>query len=54
MIWPTNLVTATLFNTLHGKATAGSEARGGMSRERFFLYVFCIYFVWSAFVVFLL
>ncbi|KAI0319314.1 OPT oligopeptide transporter [Amylostereum chailletii] len=47
MIWPVNLVTATLFNTLHGKTTAGSEARGGMSRERFFLYVFCIYIVWN-------
>jgi hypothetical protein len=47
MIWPANLVTATLFNTLHGKNTAGSNARAGMSRERFFLYVFCIYFVWS-------
>ncbi|KAI0032412.1 small oligopeptide transporter [Vararia minispora EC-137] len=47
MIWPTNLVTATLFNTLHGRATAGSDARGGMSRERFFLWVFCVYFCWN-------
>ena len=37
MIWPANLVAATLFNTLHGRQTAGSEARGGISRERFFL-----------------
>ncbi|KZV75210.1 small oligopeptide transporter [Peniophora sp. CONT] len=47
MIWPQNLVAATLFNTLHGRQTAGSEARGGISRERFFLYVFCIYICWN-------
>jgi hypothetical protein len=47
MIWPANLVSATVFNTLHGHATAGDSARGGISRERFFFYVFCVYFVWS-------
>ncbi|KAF8256505.1 OPT oligopeptide transporter [Lactarius quietus] len=40
MIWPVNLVTAALFNTLHAQETAGTQARGGISRERFFLYVF--------------
>ncbi|KAI0035859.1 OPT oligopeptide transporter [Vararia minispora EC-137] len=47
MIWPSNLVSATVFNTLHGHATAGDKARGGISRERFFFYTFCIYFVWN-------
>ncbi|VDB85097.1 unnamed protein product [Peniophora sp. CBMAI 1063] len=47
MIWPANLVSATLFNTLHGRTTAGDNARGGISRERFFLYVFCGYFCWN-------
>jgi hypothetical protein len=47
MIWPSNLVSSALFNTLHQKETAGSTGRGGMSRERFFVYVFSIYFVYS-------
>ena len=45
MIWPANLVAATLFNTLHGRQTAGSEARGGISRERFFLVSTQVFFV---------
>ena len=48
-VWPANLVTCTLFNTLHGKSYAGMGTRGGISRERFFLYAWlasmCWYFV---------
>ncbi|KAF9003028.1 OPT oligopeptide transporter [Cyathus striatus] len=48
MIWPVNLVTCTLFNTLHSQTYAGVGNRGGLSRERFFLYTFlgstCWYF----------
>ncbi|KAI0051364.1 OPT oligopeptide transporter [Auriscalpium vulgare] len=40
MIWPANLVTAALFNTLHAQETAGTKGSGGISRERFFAYVF--------------
>ncbi|OBZ72977.1 Sexual differentiation process protein isp4 [Grifola frondosa] len=40
MIWPTNLVTCALFNTLHSQQYAGIGNRGGLSRERFFLYAF--------------
>lgn len=40
MIWPANLVTSTLFNTLHSQQYAGAGSRGGLSRERFFLFVF--------------
>ncbi len=39
MIWPVNLVYCTLFNTLHSQHYAGVGDRGGISRERFFLYV---------------
>ncbi|KAF8263738.1 OPT oligopeptide transporter protein-domain-containing protein [Lactarius quietus] len=47
MIWPANLVTATLFNTFHAQETAGTQARGGISRERFFLYVFVGYIFYN-------
>ncbi|KAF8263625.1 OPT oligopeptide transporter [Lactarius quietus] len=47
MIWPVNLVTAALFNTLHAQETAGTQARGGISRERFFLYVFVGYIFYN-------
>ncbi|THH00783.1 hypothetical protein EW026_g1809 [Hermanssonia centrifuga] len=40
MIWPANLVTCALFNTLHSQQYAGIGNRGGISRERFFLYAF--------------
>ncbi|KAH7922257.1 OPT oligopeptide transporter [Leucogyrophana mollusca] len=40
MIWPLNLVTCALFNTLHAQTYAGVGTRGGISRERFFTYVF--------------
>ncbi|KAH0835722.1 OPT oligopeptide transporter [Lanmaoa asiatica] len=49
MIWPVNLVTCALFNTLHSKSYVGMGTRGGISRERFFLYAWiagvCWYFV---------
>ncbi|KAI0367875.1 small oligopeptide transporter [Pilatotrama ljubarskyi] len=48
MIWPANLVTCALFNTLHSQHYAGMGTRGGISRERFFTYAFlgslCWYF----------
>jgi hypothetical protein len=48
MIWPANLITCTLFNTLRPQQYAGMGTRGGISRELFFLYVltgsFCWYF----------
>ncbi|KAI0779970.1 OPT oligopeptide transporter [Fomes fomentarius] len=48
MIWPANLVTCALFNTLHSQVYAGMGTRGGISRERFFFYGFlastCWYF----------
>ena len=47
-VWPTNLVTCALFNTLHSQHYAGMGNRGGISRERFFFYGFlastCWYF----------
>ncbi|KIK91864.1 hypothetical protein PAXRUDRAFT_13554 [Paxillus rubicundulus Ve08.2h10] len=49
MIWPANLVTCALFNTLHAQTYAGMGSRGGISRERFFFYAWiagvCWYFV---------
>ena len=49
MIWPVNLVTAVLFNTLHGQETLGTQACGGISRLRFFSYVFIGYIFYSEF-----
>ncbi|KAL1942284.1 hypothetical protein VTO73DRAFT_6348 [Trametes versicolor] len=49
MIWPTNLVTCALFNTLHSQHYAGIGNRGGISREWFFLYVFIGSFFWYFF-----
>ena len=49
MIWPANLVTAALFNTLHSQETSGAQARGGMSRERFFFIVCVTFFFYSEF-----
>ncbi|KAJ7511034.1 OPT oligopeptide transporter [Mycena galericulata] len=42
MIWPYNLVTCALFNTLHAQQYAGVGSRGGFSREKFF------YIAWGA------
>ena len=36
MIWPQNLVTCTVLNTLHAEE---DEGRGGISRYRYFMYV---------------
>jgi hypothetical protein len=47
MIWPANLVTAALFNTLHAQETSGTYSRGGLRRGRFFLYVFVGYIIYS-------
>jgi hypothetical protein len=47
MIWPANLVTAALFNTLHSQETSGAHSQGGISRGRFFTYVFVGYMLYS-------
>jgi hypothetical protein len=49
MIWPDNLVTAVLFNALHGRETSGTQAYGGISRLRFFSNVFIGYIFYSQF-----
>jgi OPT family small oligopeptide transporter len=49
MIWPANLVTCALFNTLHAQNYAGVGSRGGISRERFFFYCFAGSAVWYLF-----
>ncbi|KAJ7129479.1 small oligopeptide transporter [Mycena epipterygia] len=46
MIWPANLVTCALFNTLHSTEYAGVGSRGGFSRERFFYIAFACSAVW--------
>ncbi|KAF9051443.1 OPT oligopeptide transporter [Panaeolus papilionaceus] len=46
MIWPSNLVTCALFNTLHSQVYAGYGSRGGLSRERFFVYAFICSAAW--------
>ncbi|KAF9560594.1 oligopeptide transporter [Agrocybe pediades] len=46
MIWPANLVTCALFNTLHAQTYAGIGNRGGLSRERFFFYAFAASAIW--------
>ena len=49
MIWPINLVNCALFNTLHSQQYAGIGTYGGVSRERFFTYVFTGSFLWCEF-----
>ncbi|KAF8237000.1 OPT oligopeptide transporter, partial [Tricholoma matsutake] len=49
MIWPVTLVNCALFNTLHSQQYAGIGTRGGVSRERFFLYSFLGSFTWYFF-----
>ena len=49
MIWPSNLVTCALFNTLHSQQYAGIGTHGGISREWFFLYAFAGSFLWYFF-----
>ncbi|KAG2356062.1 OPT oligopeptide transporter protein-domain-containing protein [Suillus spraguei] len=46
MIWPATLVSCALFNTLHSEQYAGIGQLGGLSRERFFVYVFTSAFLW--------
>ncbi|KAJ7641107.1 OPT oligopeptide transporter [Roridomyces roridus] len=46
MIWPYNLVTCALFNTLHAQQYAGVGSRGGFSREKFFYIAWAIGVVW--------
>jgi hypothetical protein len=47
MIWPGCLVSTTLFNTMHSMETSGTQGLGGISRGRFFAYVFIGYFFYS-------
>nr|GAT55049.1 OPT oligopeptide transporter [Mycena chlorophos] len=49
MIWPANLVTCALFNTLHSQHYAGVGDRGGYSREKFFYIAFAGSFCWYFF-----
>jgi hypothetical protein len=49
IVWPNNLVTCALFNTLHAQTYAGVGNRGGLSRERFFLYAFLGSATWYLF-----
>ena len=46
VVWPANLVTCALFNTLHAQAYAGIGNRGGLSRERFFYYALAASTLW--------
>ncbi|CAE6509654.1 unnamed protein product [Rhizoctonia solani] len=46
MIWPANLVYCALFNALHSQHYGGAGSRGGISRERFFLFAFSASFAW--------
>lgn len=45
MIWPQNLVSCTLLNTLH--AEDDTDRRTGISRYRFFLYAMTATFLWT-------
>jgi hypothetical protein len=40
MIWPYNLLIAAIINTLHSSETTGSRGYDGISRQRFFTYIF--------------
>jgi hypothetical protein len=44
LIWPQNLMLCTLLNTLHAEDDEGEG--GGISRFRYFLYVFVAAFCW--------
>ena len=46
LVWPANLVSCALFNTLHSQQYAGIGSRGGASRERFFIFAFLGSFFW--------
>ncbi|KAN0135066.1 oligopeptide transporter [Lactarius tabidus] len=47
MIWPDTLVSTSLFNTIHSQETFGTQGLGGISRGRFFSYVFIGYFFYN-------
>ncbi|KAF8264397.1 OPT oligopeptide transporter protein-domain-containing protein [Lactarius quietus] len=47
MIWPVSLVFVALFNTMHSLETSGTRGLGGISRRRFFTYVFIVYFFYN-------
>jgi hypothetical protein len=47
MIWPDDLVAAALFNTLQTQETLGARSYGGISRMRFFAYIFIGYYFYS-------
>ncbi|KAI0250494.1 OPT oligopeptide transporter protein-domain-containing protein [Lactifluus subvellereus] len=47
MIWPENLSAAALFNTLHAQETTGTRGQHGISRDRFFTYIFIGYFFYN-------
>ncbi|KDQ52977.1 hypothetical protein JAAARDRAFT_137861, partial [Jaapia argillacea MUCL 33604] len=49
MIWPSNLVDCALYNTLHSQQYAGIGKRGGISRERLFLFALLGSFTWYFF-----
>ncbi|KAF8625334.1 hypothetical protein AX17_006876 [Amanita inopinata Kibby_2008] len=49
MIWPNALVSCALFNTLHSQSYAGIGQHEGISRERYFAYVFVAAVVWYIF-----
>ncbi|KAF7971437.1 hypothetical protein HWV62_21206 [Athelia sp. TMB] len=46
LVSPPSMIYCTLFNTLHSQQYQGIGGRGGMSRERFFVYAFVISGVW--------
>jgi hypothetical protein len=50
MIWPTTLVQAALFNTLHSAKYSGIAALTGVRRERFFAVAFAVALIWSAWI----
>ena len=47
LIWPQNLVTSTLLNTLHTEEDLVESTGGGITRYRWFLYVMIGAFVWQ-------
>ncbi|KAI9432319.1 OPT oligopeptide transporter [Lactarius indigo] len=47
MIWPSSLVVAALFNTMHSLETNGTQGHTGITRGRFFIYVFIGYFCYN-------
>ena len=49
MIWPSCLAYTSLFSTMHSLETTGAQGLSGISRGRFFTYVFVVYFFYSQF-----